>query len=432
MSDELTNSTPSAPTPAATPTPSATPTPTTETVTTSPTSIQDAGKQFLASLGESEEVTTPGELSWDALAQRFRAPNGEFASTQQVADSGDNDPEEVGEGVADPQAPTATEGEEAAGEDGDEEAEPTVEEAAVRVTLPGDTQRDEEDLDIEVTDPAIAERLARLKNDGMRRNEFQRRIGEVATRESKLKEVEVSMATNPVGFMLDRITPARQIEVARALMAQHFEALAPDIEKFWYDESERKLALADIKESTIEARRTTESEVQYQAQIQQVIQTVQGLIPDTANDADAEEFLRDSLLHLEALSRERKAVVNPAEVPTLLTSRLTRYGFPKTGTPAPAKTAPSVTPVAPSPAAPRVAVARPVGEDAKAIADRAKAAQQRQKIVRAQRANAAAVAPAGAGAMPVERPKPPKGADVKAASAWVRDKLTSNGWGAPS
>jgi len=379
------------------------------------------------------------DVSWDAVAQRYRDANGKFAPDPSDADEADTedgvDDVTVADGdgnanetaSAEDTAKDAVDTDEATDEATAEASEETSE-SVVRITLPGDPQRDEEDLDIEVTDPAVADRLARLKNDGLRRNEFQRRMKDVTAKESEIKAIEIEMATNPVGFLLERLAPARQLDVARALIAQNFEALAPDIEKYWTDEAERKLTLAEIKESMIEARRAAEAQTAQQHQVMQVVQTVHDLIPEQAPESDAEEFRRLSLLHLEAISRERGAIIRPDEVPTLLASLRSRYGFHQTGTTA----TPASASAEPSPATPRIAVARPVGENAKALAERAKAAQQRRKVVRAQRENAAAIAPPGAGAMPIERPKPPAGADVKQASAWLRQHLTSNRWASPS
>jgi hypothetical protein len=158
----------------------------------------------------------------------------------------------------------------------------------------------------------------------------------------------------------------------------------------------------------------------------------QTLIPDNTDSATVADFMRDVEIDLVHAARTGKPVT-PETVPQLIERRAKLYGFGA----APSSAAAPAAPATPAPASAAPAkpadTARPIGDRATAIAARvitkeeAKNAQSRIRKVQVTRQNAAAVAPPGAGAAPVQVPVIPATADIKEASKIIR-KQGQAGW----
>lgn len=290
----------------------------------------------------------------------------------------------------------------------------------VRVTLPGLTERGETDMEADVS-PELAERIERLRNDGLRRSAYNEAMKEVADGRAELAAVTQALEVDPVGFAMNHMTKERQIEVAKALVLEHFDALLPDLVKYDQDPAARqgdRVTLRDKMKESGERMRTT-TEVQRRAA--DVFRAVDALLPENLDPKIANAFRADAARDLiDEVNAGRP--VAPEAVGTLLSRRLELYGLTATSAPA-ART----TPVAPAAAV----TARPVTDAAKAIADKVKAAsvaQARVANTQTARRSAAAIAPPGAGAATVSVPVVSQTADIREASRELRKKGVGSSW----
>lgn len=403
-------------------------------------SIADATKAYLAALSpdaktaplaEPEPVEdTPESLAadlafeppvFDAATGKWRNKDGTFAEAPATDAPATETPAEA--------APV-------------EEAAPATEPEtpAIRVEL---KDRNGNVVPIEVTDQQTAELLQANARDGLRRDEFNRRISSVEQREAELRAFETALRTNPDEVVLSRLSPDAQARIAVALIAQHWDAVYPSLEAMAADPSQR------IVTATQAQLRQTQQQVEFQrvrAAEQRGValeSAVRSLVPESVDPETADRFLRDAVSDLTYHMQSRD--VQPTDVAALLAPRVALYGFRADAPTGAAPNALSAVPSAPatgvpvSPAAapaPAIPVARPVSVTAAPAAsagsvvsaarvappvDAATIARQQQ-----QRARAAASAPAGAGAPPVSVRLPADATkSIEDASRYVRQHVGS-------
>lgn len=395
----------------------ATPSPTSPSITTtadlpdvaSPvvknTTIAEASAKFLASLSEADKTTpvTFESRPRDELGRFVKAETSEPATEAEPA----TEPvaEAAPEGTAPAPEPEATTEEEAPAED---EAPKHV------VTLKGQAERGEADLDLDVGSPEIAERLARLQNDGMRRKDYTERLAALQTRSDDLAEVEAVIQSNPVGFVLREMTPERRLDVGRAILAEHFAELRPEIEHYLTDPSRlydlRLRARDQADAASVEAKRTVEAN----RQAARILAATEALVPDGTSEDIRVRFVRDAERDL-VEAAHRGVPIAPDALPTLLEHRIRMYGFGAVVEP------PKVV---------KPAVARPVADRTKAITDAAAAKREQERLQKVQvaRRNAAAIPPTGRGPVVTQQPLVPKGATIEEATKALLRSTKAASW----
>lgn len=382
------------------------------TLTGADNSIAEASKAFRAGT----TAPTPAPLTAPkpdepvpVAAERPRNPDGTFAP---AADSLEGE-----EGEADPNAP-APDGTEPAKAD-----EPKL------FKLAGETQRGEDDIELDITDlpPEVVERLERLESRGMRRKEFDAQMAKVTRAESELAEFETQLAMDPEGVIVNKTSPETQLRLLGRLLFEHWDAVAPDIQRLWEDEPGRRMALADLREGSRGLATRVEQQIQVNRTVVAIRRAIDMTIPDGVDTIDAHEYRAAANTRLAALA-DGGTAITPDVVAQHLAPLAARYGFQAKDDAAPA------TP----PARPKLAVYRPAQPGTPGVtgatANTQPAAQrngvpvvesmspgQYSATVQAQTA-ARAVAPQGAGAMPVRRPAPPENATIEEASAFLRGK----------
>lgn len=301
-----------------------------------------------------------------------------------------------------------------------------------KITLAGLADRGEEDIELEIDDPIVAERLRRLAKDGLRGAAAREQRRALDADRERFAQVTAEVEDDPTGFVINRMSPERQIEVARALILEHLDALLPEIDELVATPGMRSDKRLELQRNLSKSAGEAQIQRETRAYAGQVMNAVEALIPDDADPEDAREFIQLSRQRLAALANAGTKVT-PENVGTLLARQLKFAGY--SGQPAPAAASPAA-PAARS-AAP---VARPATPQARAIAARspsieeATRAGQRVRRVQTQRAAATRVAPAGAGAAPVSVPLLPPEAkgSVRAASAYLRKQGLPDTWGAPA
>lgn len=366
-----------------------------------------------------ETIQREDGAHWNAEAGRWQNASGHFVA-------GD-----LPEGVPAPAKPAA--------------AAPSGDDATwTKLALPGLADRGEQDLEIEIDDPQIIERINRLKSEAGRSRTLQRRANDVEAQAAELAELDQFLTTDPVGFVVGRMKPELRRDVARALLLEHYDELADDIAAFQADPAQRHQQRVALRDSMTDSRDRMQQATAMRQHAVSCVRAAEAMVPEGTDDQTTQEFLGDAraLLAQYAQSGQR---VTPETVPQLLARRAALYGFSKdrgTGPAAPAAGAPPVAPAARSAPAPAAAasIARPVTDRARDVAARqptkaeASAAQARIRQVQTQRTAAGKVAPAGAGAAPVQMPVLPPEAksDVRSASKYLRQSgKLSESW-APS
>lgn len=294
-----------------------------------------------------------------------------------------------------------------------EATEPTTEEPQpVTVTL---KSRSGEDVEIEVTDERVAEALRANAKDGMRGEEYRKKMQAVEEHLAEKRAFETMIETNPEGLILQHLPHDKQVSLAVALVAKHWDAIAPNLVKFDTEPASRISEAANAEIRMRDQQRDYEKLTTQQKYAVQLESAARSLIPEHIADDVAEQFLADAARDLGAAVNQR-GMLPIDDVKSVLSRRLALYGFDK-----PASGAASSAPVPLKRPIAR-AVSRPNQATTAATATvtaGANAGATVRRAVTAQRV-AAAVPPAGAGAATVKAPLVPQNADVKQASQVLR------------
>lgn len=275
----------------------------------------------------------------------------------------------------------------------------------------------EPDLEIEVPDQAVADRINELRNDGLRKAEFTRRLEAIESRELDMRTQEAVLERSPESFVVERLKPEARVEIAKAILAAHWDDLMPTLIDYANEQTgagTRKLALADFKEKAIASKQAMESERSNQRAAQVIIRAVQRLIPEDAPEDTVRRFIRVADAELSEKIRGGTQVtadnVKDHLSPVLRDFRFDEASRASSTAPAPAKrpaaAASTATPPAPGASSTRTTTQR---------------SEEQQRKIATQRATARRVAPAGAGGIPAQPVQIPKGTTLKDAFKFVRE-----------
>lgn len=295
---------------------------------------------------------------------------------------------------------------------------------AIKVTLPP-RNPNEPEVEIEVSDPKVAEHLAHLKNGFMRKEEFKRRISDVEERETNQRMAQAMIEADPVGTVLNHIPKDVQAEVARALLYEHLQTLAPEIEQLWNNDAELRARRAETRSRITENRSVVEQRMAAERKGRMITDAIVSLIPETADPAEAERFERYAFADLRTIAA-RDGDVDPSKVAELLAPLARTFGFmnepASPATHAGAVAAPPTPTPQPAPATATLTLAQ----------RKAKALEEARRVMaaKAQRKAASLVPGSGAGAQPA-RPERPNFTTIEDASKWLK-KNSGASWNAPS
>lgn len=425
------------------------------------TNFKDAGKAFLASLTEGErtvgeEMIARAQVDNEVarLSQRPAATTGsEGAESEEEMEEGEGEGEQPGselwldeqtgrwrdkDGRFVEAAPPTDAELAAAGVTREQLARRTPaapdkgkkNEAAagqpVAIKLAGAPERGEEDLELEIDDPDVAQRIQRLQNEGMRRQAYNEAMADVESQRAELQAIGSALEQDPVGFALNQMTRERQLEVAEALLIEHFDALVGRINEFTDDPVSRQQGRVALRDRLAASRDEMQDSRARQSHAAACMRTAQGLLPEGVDDATAQMFMADAENDLIRAAKSGRPVT-PDTVPLLLKHRARIYGFGETG---PGERASGASALSRS-ADP--GTARPLTDKARAIAEKKREASEAQKRIRrvqVQRRGAAAVAPTGIGAATLQVPVLSDNdmTDVHAASKALRKLNLGNSW----
>jgi hypothetical protein len=299
-----------------------------------------------------------------------------------------------------------------------------------KIQLAGEADRGEEDIELEVEDPEVAERLSRLQKQAMRRKDYERRREAIETRAAELDAIELEIDQDPVGFIIGKLPDGRRLEVARALLIQHLPELQQDVDALLDDEAERLRRQLALNKNMTQSQQRLEQAKAVRAHARKCMAAAQALIPEDVEQDVADEFLADAR-QIFAQAAQAGTRVTPENAKELLARRLKLYGFDQS------RRAPRTrTGSGQGDRDQRRPAARPVSDRARDIADRrpagASASNDRLRRVQLSRTAASRQAPAGAGAAPATVPvlKPEEETDVRTASKALRQKGLPQTWAA--
>jgi|SRR6185312_16325126 len=399
-----------------------------------PLSIEEASKAFREKLTDAEK-NTPLEVEDTSTSLdpnegfeppvlgadgRWRHKDGSFAPdpTKPVEEGAATDPANA---EADPNAPVA-----------DPNAPPIeAQPEPVTVQLKG---RNGEVKEVEVTDPELADLLRANANDGLRRDEFNRKRATLESGFAELNAFKQMVAENPEEVVLAHMNPEAQTRLAESLIATHWDALVERILALDADPSRRAVVAAETRVRRIEqAQRLNEIKASSE-RAAQIETAVRAMIPESVDEATVNQFMDDAGSDV-ARALQAGTNVTPESVKEILAPRIALYRFneAKSPTVVGVNAVPSTaTTASQAPAVARPAVSlkqTPAATGATPVVDPAKAAARTQQL-NASRSISAAVAPSGAGAPAVRAPAVPKGATIEEASKHLRQSLGKSGWSA--
>jgi len=270
------------------------------------------------------------------------------------------------------------------------------------------------DVEIEVTDEAVADALRTNAKDGLRGAEYRKKMQAVEEHLAERRAFETMLETNPEGLILQHLPEDKQASLAVALVAKHWDTIAPHLIKFDTDASTR---IAEAANAQIRMRDQQREYEQLSAQQKYGVQlesAVRALIPEHIDDATTEDFLAVAALDIGNAVKSAGRPIPVEDVPKVLAKRLALYGFDK-----PASDAASA---APTPVKRPVAraVAKPSAPTAPSVtATGADPSKTVRRLVTAQRV-AASVPSAGAGAAPIRAPRAAPNESIEQASARLK------------
>jgi hypothetical protein len=196
-----------------------------------------------------------------------------------------------------------------------------------------------------------------------------------------------------------------------------YEEVAEKFTKWQYEPQERRIQSAELRatraERAQELAQTKDRREVIQHRAAELTAALKAYVPTEMSPDTARRFADDMYRDLSDYGRQNGwKGVTPAELPEILSYRLSQYG---------------VDPNTLANGAPRDAsgavVAQPANDAAKAIAEaRAEGARQKKQYQR--RRAAGASAPSGAGS-PRNRARPPKGATLNEALDWAKQNIGS-------
>lgn len=322
-------------------------------------------------------------LTWDEAGKAHR-PDGSFATKAEI-EAGKVIADESKDDLADA---IATEVPEETAEVAEEAAE-AEDVPEFKVVLKGHADRGEDDMELVLPDAESVERFNRAVNDGLRKKDYEAKMQTVAQKESEVTEFFTALEHNPIGTVLNAIPREASLEVARALVAEHWDALFPELKQFSEDPSRVRETRLDSRERSMAADKQARSAIDASKRASAIMSATESLVPETVAPAIRQRFIEDAERDLVRLAQTGVAI-GPETVAQQLQDRIRMYGF---AAQAPVK---AVKPV----------VAKRVGDSPKATpsVEQAKQAQTRTKSAIQAQKTAAAIPPAGRGAAVVRKP----------------------------
>ncbi len=264
----------------------------------------------------------------------------EEADGEEEETGGDEDEEaEAGEeeGAEDAEDAEGEEAEEGEGGDADDEVEGEEKEGdeakAITVKVPG-RQPEDEDLEIEVEDQELAERINHLRNGFMRGEEIRERMVQIDASEEAMEELSDSFEVDPAAFVMKWTDDENLPSVVLALLteSQVWDSLKAQIQKLFNDPQELRTAQAEAKSNRLEAAQKLTKRIEQRkenaksgAELRDAIDL---MVPETlaekARDLLIQDLTRDTADHI---TRNKLGSLDVKDLVPILAARLESNGI---------------------------------------------------------------------------------------------------------
>jgi uncharacterized protein YdaU (DUF1376 family) len=392
---------PAAPAPAAAPAPTPTVSPLQAMIAAKREALATGGTAglFAAPATETPSATPP------ATPSQPRNPDGTFASVQPPA--------------TEPAAAATLD--DAAPQDGDAPQDEPPPENALRVALPG-RHPNAPDVEIEVDDPEVAERLRQLRNGYLRGEEVRTLQAAVDAERDELDQIATRLQVDPEGFLFENIPPQRAASVALQILAQEgvWSQVKNIIEGLFDDDSREvvrtRLENERLKNRDAAAQQYTERMQEAQS-FRSAKEAIAVLIPEHLPEPQqvmlyqaCQQDVRD------AMERTGVRSLNPQDVAFIIAPRLREAGVD------PLQVAASLR----SPGQPRTSGQSSAPRATRAAQATTPTAQQVTQAATARRAMSMG-APTGTAPSAAGVARPPRGQTVQERIAWARENLRFGG-----
>ena len=261
-------------------------------------------------------------LTWDESGRAHR-PDGSFATKAEI-EAGkvikDEAKDELAEAVA-TEIPEETT---------DETTEVTTDEPVdvpeFKVVLKGHADRGEEDIELVLPDEEAVERWNRAVNDGLRKKDYEAKMQTVQAKEAEVTEFFTALEHNPIGTVLNAIPREASLEVAKALVAEHWDALFPDLQQFSQDPTRVRETRLDSRERSMAADKSARAAIDASKRAGAIMSATEALVPESVAPAIRQRFLEDAERDLVKLAQTGVAI-GPETVAQQLQDRIRMYGF---------------------------------------------------------------------------------------------------------
>ena len=193
----------------------------------------------------------------------------------------------------------------------------------------------EEEVEIQVADKAVADRLRQLKNSAMRGDEARSVFEEARAARESVEEFEDMLAADPGGTVVQALKddPETMQHLAIFLLTRpEVWAQVKDRVASLTDPDKFELAQAKVNAERAELRENFQAVAGERRAVQQNYRDIQGtlglIIPPEMSDAQKGVFFTDALRDIAAYAeRNRQLTVNPRDIPLILAARMTASGI---------------------------------------------------------------------------------------------------------
>ncbi|MCK5652864.1 MAG: hypothetical protein KAJ42_15860 [Gemmatimonadetes bacterium] len=252
--------------------------------------------------------------------------------------------EEGGEAGADDE-----EDEEGEGSDADDEVEEEAEDAEekedaeeeeeaeakpITVAVPG-RHPNSEDIEIEVDDEELAERIAHLKSGFMRGEEVREREQAMTASEDAMAALSEEFAVDPAGFVMEYTEDKEELaNVALSLLTvpEVWQAINAQVDKLFSDTGELRTLQAEMKAHRLEAKdKLTKRSARRKENAEsgrKLGEAIDLMVPESMKDARREQLIQDLTRDTtDHISRNKLETLDVKDLVPILAARLETNGI---------------------------------------------------------------------------------------------------------
>ena len=272
-----------------------------------------------------------------AMAEDDEGDKEEEADGEEEGEDGDEDQEEeAGEEEGGEESEGEEDGEDEGGDaddEGDVGEEEEDEAKAITVKVPG-RQPDDEDIEIEVDDQELAERINHLKNGFMRGEEVRTRTIQLDASEDAMEEISESFEVDPAAFVLKYTDDDQLPAVVMSLLSEKgvWDNLKPQIDRLFADPNELRTVQAESKAARLESAQKLTKRIENRKanakNSEELRDAIDLMVPEKMAEKTRDQLIADLTRDtVEHISRNKLGSLDVKDLVTILASRLETSGI---------------------------------------------------------------------------------------------------------